>query len=684
MLIKKEREGIELKKGLRKLLPLVLLFILLFNLSVTATFTFETTSTSSSALCPRDTGLFVNVVENQNSFSVPFTLTNRGSASSWSTTVPSGFTLAPHERKTIYTYITPTQNALPGNYDVEVIASGAGQTKTARFETKVKDCFQANLGTNDERKTVCPAQVTKFESRLRNTGQYREDYILRVEGQLKDFVSLSEDVVSLSAEESKKVFAYITAPKEAGEYGFSIVAQGSSGRSVQSLNHILVVQPCYDFRLDVANNTFKFCERATQIVPLKVNNLGTTTNTYTLALEGSSWAVLERDAVTLLAGNSATVNLFLNPPFGVEGDFKVKLSVTPERGTRKAVTEFHVNVKKCHAVDITLLEGGKVKVCNNGRERSFDVLIRNSGEVHKQYSFEQQGPRWVSVDLPKLFTLEAGKERKTTIKTNPSQDVKPGRYDTHLKVVATDESAVTVSDTAVFEVETVDTHECYKPVFKTQYKDFVVYLDSSVVLPVTIQNIGLENADYEIVVGGSAASFSKLVPATISVASGRSEVVYVYIAPGAQTKLTNYDLQLSVKLKDSNLLETERLKLRLTNIKEEATPLEQLQEKLPVSIAPSLWEKTKTWFREVFAPPKRQLALSKNVKEDNITKNKSEGIPVMTGSTTKELKLKENVYKYRYILLGGSIILLLGIIFVRTDAHKKIVGFFGKDDEDDE
>src|SRR3989344_1692206 len=335
---------------MKKLGTFFIALILLSSFAL-ADFSFETQSSSTLELCPRDTGLFVNVVKNLGPAD-EFTFSSQGSAASWSTTVPNGAVLDAAGQKTIYTYITPTQNAVPADYSLDVVASGDAGTKSKTVTIKVKDCFNAALVSSESTKTVCPAEVTKFEATLQNTGAYREDFILRVDGQLKDKISLSEDVVSLAAGERKKVYAYVTAPRDAAEYGFSIVAQGSSGRSVQSLSHVLIVQECYDFRVNVEKNVAEFCENTNNELEVEVRNAGTTTNTYDLSLSGPEWVVLENEQVTLLPGASADLILHLQPPFGVEGENKVELTVTPERGERKAIAQVNVNVKKCHGVNV--------------------------------------------------------------------------------------------------------------------------------------------------------------------------------------------------------------------------------------------------------------------------------------------------------------------------------------------
>ena len=674
---------------MKLLIHWILTFFLLA--STVQAFTFTQEKSSPEGVCPRDTTLFISHIKNDAKDPVEITFTNHGTASSWATTVPTGLLLAPEEQKSIYTYTTPTLNTLPGNYNLDLLASSSNEVKTLPLTLSVKDCFNAALTTEENKKAVCPAEITKFEFKLQNTGAYREDYILRVQGSLKDKVSLSEDILSLASGENKKLFAYLTSPKESGEYGFTLIAQGSSGRSIQSINQAVEVRPCYAFKIDINKNTLTFCERTVNQLLLEVENDGTTTNTYNLHIDGPSWASLETDQLTLLPDTRKTVKIIFTPNFGIEGDFISKISVTPQQGETKALTEVHTHITKCHAVHLDLLENN-VRVCTNGKEKTYHSLVTNKGTLEKQYTFTLQSPSWITADLSQHFTLQAGEQRNISLLIHPNENVKPGSYDIHLKVNATDESAVTVSDSAVFTVETVDTATCYKPHLTIPYPNLVIYTDSSIVFPVTVQNTGFEKAQYELLLGGSAASFSKLTPAALTLEPGRAETAYIYIAPGSQTRLNTYSLTTTIKLKDNTVLDTQEISLRLTNIKEEATPLEKISTNSPQETI-SLWNKIKLWFNHAFTPAQETQInnnselnttqkFSGHVQKNETLQNsseKKESVETLTTSTTP-FSLSTFITNYRYRILSLIILILVLIILLRIDAHK----IFSDEDDDEE
>ena len=270
----------------------------------------------------------------------------------------------------------------------------------------------------------------------------------------------------------------------------------------------------------------------------------------------------------------------------------------------------------------------------------------------------------------------------------------------------------------------MSTQECYKAVIDTKYKDLVIYVDSSVTVPITIRNEGAENAEYEVVLSGSATSFARVTPATVSVAPGRAETVYLYIAPGAQTRVASYSLEVGVKLKDSGMLASLPLKVRLTDVKEEATLLENISTAPIPSSSVSLWQRFKGWVKRTFVPspvvPVSNITTNESINETvtaNVTVVKTEPVsetkvinesvttqtpsvqvPV-NGTTTAEVKVEEKqvetvsgstsgvskwVNQYRYWLLGLVVIILVLVILWRINAFGKAKESFSEDDDDDD
>ncbi len=556
-------------------LSLIVLSVLLFSSVNAAEIRL---GTIAEDLCPRDTGLFTDIIKNTDAQPQNINFNLQGGAKVWSTVVPSGVILGPGEQKVIYTYVTPGKNAVPGIYTLDLVSSGAGQVKTVSHPVTIKSCYGAQLATLDAQKSVCPLELSKFEFELKNSGQYRETFDLSVEGILKDKVSMSDTAITLDKGQTKKIIAFVTGPEDAGEFGFTIVAKAKSSSIVESFNAKLQVNPCFDFLVEVERSAYDFCEHTVQEVPIKITNRGTATNDFDLNLNGPEWAKLDNRFLQLKPGESKIVTLVMAPDFGIQGDSTVSLDVAPEKGRLKAVHDFNVNVRKCNAVGVNIIED-KTRVCN-GISGSFETVVKNLGESNKEFRLQMQAPGWVTLgQAAPVFTLKSLEEKKLFIRMDPGLDVAPGIQKVRVGVSATDESSVTAFSEDNIDVEIVGVEGCFRPSIEVDKDNVVVFFDATSTLPFAIKNNGITAAEYNVVVSGSASNFVQLNPSVVRVEPGRSEIVYMYIAPSSQIALGDYEAVLSVRLKDSDFLVSQRIGIGITDNPEKVTVVEQVVEK---------------------------------------------------------------------------------------------------------
>lgn len=699
------------QKGLLFGLIILLIFsVALSALNVSAGSLFDVTKGADTTfLCPRETGLFTDIVKNTDTKTRDFTVTTKGSAAGWTTSVPNGFVLSPGESKTIYTYVTPVQDSIPSNYDLGLTISSQSENQDVTHQVTVKKCYGSTLASNQFIQRTCPAEVVKYEVSLTNNGEYKESFILTVEGQIKDKVTLSDKIVTLEKAESKKIYAYVNSPKEDGSYAFNIKSIGQIGKQLETFNAVLNVDPCYNFDVAIAgNNSYSMCERSLINIPIKVENKGTVVNTFNIKVDGPQWIKFDKNEITLNSGERYYVNLMVAPSYSINGDFKANVGIVPQKGELKAATDFNFNVRKCHSVSAVFLEQN-VSVCN-GLQRTFDAVITNDGEVAKQYSFNVESPNWVSSSLKPstLISLDPGKQQRITFTAKPGEAVNESASIVTLKVNAIDDSKDKVfssTSTSIFNLLPI---ACYKPSISTQFDAITVYYDSSVTLPLSIKNEGLSKVTYDVVLSGTASNFVKLAPAALPVDSGKSETSYLYIAPTPHLPLGQYDAIVSLKINDGSFLLTRRIPITVTNDKSKATSLGVVDINLPtITLADngqiSKWQRFKNWaitkWNSVFAKKDKSVddianiegsvnpQVDKEVNEAsndvkalgnekdlsvNEVSNAKENASVSLETQKQALSIKEKLLKYKLQILIGLAILLVLIILIRLDLFGKI------------
>lgn len=599
-----------------KTFNLILLFVLFASL------------VSSEGLCPRDTDLFTDIVVNGGSEIAQYTVNLKGSASGWATAVPNGFTLNPGERKTVYTYVTPSKNAIPATYDLTTVVSGSETPLNFVHPIIVKNCFGATLDFSEDTKNSCPMEVAKYEFSLTNTGEYRTTYQLNVEGELKEAVTLGDRVVSLDSKETKKIIAYVNVPIETNTFDFTVVAK--SDKVTESFVGHLNVLPCYKFNVGIEKNAYDFCERTVVEIPVKIKNEGTIKNGYDLEISGIDWVVLSDTYIELEPNQEKIVVLTLAPDYGISGELNLHLEVIPKKGAFKAMNDFRINVRKCNSVDVNIIESTGM-LCS-GMSSGFDVNIKNNGELDKEFRIEFTGPAWLNLgNQDDVFNLKSGETKELTLRADPNTDEESGKYQAKLKVSATDESSVSAFSEDSLDLTLVDVESCFLPTIETENDAIKVYKDGTATIPFAVQNKGKTKADYNVVISGSASSFAQLSPAAITVEPGNTEIVYLYIAP-VEIEVGEYDTTVSVRLKDSTFLASQDLNIEVTDTE---IPTEE------VLVKNSLWSRVKT-------------ALTKGWY----------------------LTVWNKVKDFKYYILGGIIFLLLILILWKVGSFKKVKDFF--------
>ena len=615
---------------------LMLFVIFVLSLAIVHGQSFDVSSASKEvSICPRTTELFVDSVKNLANDVQHFTVNIAGSAASFATSVPAGFVLAPGQSKAIYTYVTPFSTTAPGSYDLKVKISTSEGVKEIVHKVNVLDCHTLEISGEDKKK-ACPGETFKFEAQITNTGLYQEIYEVSVKGEIAEYVTLSENIVSVNSSSSRTVYAYVKLPADIkpGEYEFTIEAK--SKKALQSRTFKVEVMPCYDFELDVEKNSVSFCEHSKQEIGLTIKNKGTVDNSFTIKIDGPLWASVENTKLNVKAGSVAKTNVVFVPDYGVEGSFDIKLEVIPEKGIYKAKDTIYATVEKCHSVLLNIKKDSD-KICN-GLSNSYAVLIKNDGKVAKDYGLEVKGVTWASLEKTKV-SLKPGEEQEVLLTINPGINVKPDEYEIKVIAFALDDSKVKDEDTIT--ITTISTEDCYKPSLSIETKDVEVYYDGSATVPIVVQNQGSREASYEIGISDNAASFVQVSPAVVKLAPGESEVVYAYIAPTVEMKKKQYKVTVTARLPNSTILASESFSVKISEVPVETLPTGAAVAKPEKK---SIWQRIKEFFARLFGKKAVETEISKGAVPitENVTANITTEANVTAENITVE-NVTENV-----------------------------------------
>jgi len=590
-------------------------------------------------VCPRSTGLFADVIQNNGDEILDVSVSSSGSAAVFATTVPTGFVLMPGQIKNIYTYITPMSSVDSGSYSLILSANANGISNGINHDVLVKDCYDYSFVANDVQKNVCPCDSEKFSFVVTNNGEYSESYLLGVDGSYKSRVVLSQNTLTLAPGESKEIFAYVQSDcEDQGEYGFSVIVDPINGKAIKSQNVKFIVDACYDFDVNTERDLINMCEHSQESVQINVKNDGSTTNDYNLKVDGPIWANLDANKLQISPGAEKTVTLELVPDYGVEGSFQITFSAVPEKGNVQAVNIFNVNVKKCYDVSV-MIEKDADRICN-ALENTYNVVVRNQGEYAKDFFVDVSGPAWASLDETSL-SLVAGEEKQITLSVAPSYDVEAKEYPITISVSAKDSAKIASSDEIT--IETVTREDCYDASLNVEKDSVKVYYDSTATVPVVVDNRGADMASYSLDVSGTASNFVYLNPSVVEVAAGASEVVYLYIAPSNKVNNGDYSATVTVRLDDTTIMASDSVNVKITDVPQEGDIVNPIQDSTPKE---SLVTKFLNWIKKVFSGGSTEEvneSLTENIVIENITQEDNVSEEIVEETPVEELPLEEDI-----------------------------------------
>ena len=503
--------------------------------------------------CQGNTILFTADIFEEGNFNVNMD----GSASSWSTAVPDWFVIRNNSRQ-IYVYSTPNDNVNPGKYNLNLIVSNEKETKKISFTINVKNCHSLQL-IGDALKEICGGNVVSYNYQIKNLGNYNENYLLKLKG--PEFITLSQNKISISPGETKNVYAYVAQNSESSK--FTISAFNKYG--ISEINSELKVNSCYDFSLSTNRDFVNFCEHSQEKVIIDVKNLGIRQDAYNLEIKGPEWANLEKNKLVLNPGKSEKVNLILSPGYSVNGNFDIKLNVNSIDSSKTGIVRAQVN--KCNDVFIDIKDK-EINLCNNVK---IPVHIRNTGLFNKEFRLETS-EQWASFDNYQL-KLKPNEEKNLNLMLNV-ENMERRSYYLYAIIFALDDSGLSMDDN--IKINLLDQNQCYNIEIISD-SQILVKQSSSSTLPITIKNNGNEKLTYQLGISGDGTSFTQLNPSILEINQGSSETVYLYSAPSLEIYPGVYNININV-LYNNNLLNSKNINI---NVKESL--IDENKEYIPFS-----------------------------------------------------------------------------------------------------
>ncbi len=651
----------------------------------------------TNTVCPSSTIIINELISTTADAS--FSLSTSGSASQFTTAVPLGFFLNNGQTQSVFLYLTPPSKTAPGVYNLILQVSSQGVTKTVSHTIIVENCHKTLLVATPASQSSCTCEQKQVYIKISNQGKYLENYVLAAEGPLKQWVTFSGTSFSMPPNSTREAIAYFKTPcNVVGNYDtvFKVISSSKYAQAETTAGLSLIT--CYDYSLNTEKTFYDLCETQTQVIPITLKNLGTADNNYNIKLGSPSWMALDQKNIALSTNKEKIFNLNVQPPANTQGNFTAYIEVTSDKGAVVKNLEINFNIGSCYGstMDIDKTED---RVCNT-LSNTYQVTITNTGKLSKEFDLVLDAPTWATLDKSHV-SLNTGEKTTATLSVQPPQDTKSSSYPITIKSI---DSISNKEAKTSLNLTTLTTENCYQPSITSEKDSITVSQDSAATLLISIENKGLQQANYIIEISGTASGFSQINPAAISLDSKKAQSLYLYLSPSIETPVGEYILTLSSRLKDSTLVAKKTIKVNVakgeeiiiepTNFTNQTTPTEVIPTN-GTSGWTKFWSAIGNFFKNLFSSEEKKEAevnitesdnappkLAKNFSNIEMKSGSSYTIdlaPYFTDEDKDELQFITVKPLNISVLIRGSIMRLTaqddfvgirGITFYATDGNK--------------
>lgn len=606
-------------------------------------------------------------IENTGSAQDVFSINLEGDAAQWSLVAPQGFLLNKAQKKDVYIYVSPSVLAREGPYDLKLTVDSGEQRAEQIIKLNIKNCHTAIL-SGEEFQESCAGVTTKFDLTIANKGKFADNFKLSLSGNLAEFSKLTTDEIPLKEDESAPFAIYATPQVEKpGTYTLAVSVKNQYN-VVEQKQLTLKANPCYDYELSAVSapqGVYEVCEGGKLEIPINIENLGTTVNSFSLSVQGPKWVDLSKSSIDSLSVDTTTkVDLVALPPLRTKGVFPVTVQAETKTGKLVKSEKLSLNILACYDSDIKFLDqSDTICAC---QQKSFAFSLKNNGKFEENYVIRVQGPDWATIEEP-VVRLKPDAQKQINLNVNLPCDLKSGLVD--IEVGAVSQQAIRSISKDSIGLNIVSRDACFNVKATAQQKEVDVftnpYTGSSALVPVTVENRGQEDATYNLDISGNGAALSQLNPASIQIQKGKSEVVFLYIAPGEETELGTYTATVSARVQDDQTIQssdTVRINVKKQSESTATTPLTQPQTQQP---------------EEEEEPQAQRQNLFSAIGNGISNAVRSIGTGVIAIFSTIAVPERQ----YLLYIIAGIIILIVLIILWLTGLLKKAWDFFAEEEE---
>jgi len=384
-------------------------------------------------ICPCESEKFDFEIKNSGEYTETYYLSVEGQNANQIVLSEEVVSLTSGETKLVYAYATSSCNDL-GEYDFTVISNPASgpSVKSAGASLVVDACYDFDIQTEQDLIAFCEHSQISVPIEIENDGSTSNTYYFDLNGPI--WANLENNKLDIPASQSKNVNMILT-PDYGVEGMFEVGLEVSTERGEGGLNNVFNIQVrnCYSVSIDLTRNSDKICNALENTYGVIIRNDGELTKAYVLELDGPDWATLETTRVDLEAGAEEEVTLTINPAYNVvPATYSIKIrakAVDSEKVATEEILEITtVSKEECYQANIGL-ENDEVAVYYDA-SATVPVVIENMGTYTATYDLTLTGTAANFVYMnPAVVTIDEAKSELVYLYIAPSAQVPNGNYE---------------------------------------------------------------------------------------------------------------------------------------------------------------------------------------------------------------------------------------------------------------
>lgn len=251
------------------------------------------------------------------------------SGAGWAGLNAGEFSLPKKQSGVVFLELSPGKNT-KGRYNIQInaLSSVGGIHRDIILDVNVERCFSVDLELEKEHDKACGGEKKQYSAYVFNDGKQKSDIELNIKG--PNWIVVDKNIFSIAPGNKEKFTLSADVPPNAkGIFDVAVGVLIKNIPSVKSENTLSIeAVPKYDcYKADIIADAKITNHYSNEYIPIKIMNSGMRQADYKFSMEAPEWISLEPKKSAVNPGQSANLNLNINPPESAEeGSYAIKIN----------------------------------------------------------------------------------------------------------------------------------------------------------------------------------------------------------------------------------------------------------------------------------------------------------------------------------------------------------------------